>query len=96
MALPVKAASDALRRSMSALVLIALLTLLVLNITLAFFVVKPVYRLAVRADEISKGNLDIPELPVQGHNEISVLAASFNRMHRSLKSALKMLGQNNK
>jgi HAMP domain-containing protein len=96
MAFPARMAKDALRSSMTALVLIALLTLLVLNITLAFFVIKPVYRLAIRADEISKGSLDIPELPVSGHNEISVLAASFNRMHRSLKSALKMLGQDEK
>jgi HAMP domain-containing protein len=96
MAFPVAAAREALRSSMTALILIALLTLVVLNITLSFFVVKPVYRLAVRADEISKGKLDIPELPVSGHNEISVLAASFNRMHRSLKSALKMLGQKEK
>lgn len=93
MTFPVAAANEALRSSMISLVLIAAVTLLVLNITLAFFVVKPVYRLAVRADEISKGNLEIPELPVSGHNEISVLAASFNRMHRSLKSALRMLGQ---
>ncbi len=96
MAFPVAAANQALRSSMISLVLIAALTLLVLNITLAFFVVKPLSRLAVRADEISKGNLEVPELPVSGHNEISVLAASFNRMHRSLKSALKMLGQNDK
>ncbi len=95
-ALPVAAANQALRSSMISLILIAALTLLVLNITLAFFVVKPLYRLAVRADEISKGNLEVPELPVSGHNEVSVLAASFNRMHRSLKSALKMLGQNDK
>jgi methyl-accepting chemotaxis protein len=96
MALPVAAANQALRSSMISLVLIAVLTLIVLNITLAFFVIKPVYRLAVRADEISKGNLEVPELPVSGHNEISVLAASFNRMHRSLKSALRLLGQNEK
>ena len=96
MAFPDGIAKQALRSSMTALVLIALVTLLVLNITLAFFVTRPVYRLAIRADEISKGNLEIPELPVSGHNEISVLAASFNRMHRSLKSALKMLGQNEK
>ena len=44
------------------------------------------------ADEISKGNLDIPELPVQGRDEIAVLADAFNRMHRSLAKAMKMLG----
>ena len=96
MTFPVAAANAALRSSMISLILIAALTLVVLNITLAIFVVKPVSRLAVRADEISKGNLEIPALPVSGNNEISVLAASFNRMHRSLKSALRMLGQHDK
>jgi HAMP domain-containing protein len=33
----------------------------------------------------------VPELPVSGRDEISVLAGSFNRMRRSLESALKML-----
>jgi protein-histidine pros-kinase len=35
--------------------------------------------------------MDIPELPVQGRDEISILAAAFNRMHRSLAAAMKML-----
>jgi HAMP domain-containing protein len=93
MAFPKRLASEALRSSMLSLLVVAALTLLVLNVMLSLFVVKPVYRLAARADEISRGDLEIPELPVTGHNEISVLAAAFNRMHRSLKSALKMLDQ---
>jgi HAMP domain-containing protein len=93
MAFPKHLASEALRSSMISLLVVAALTLLVLNVMLSLFVVKPVYRLATRADEISRGDLEIPELPVTGHNEISVLAAAFNRMHRSLKSALKMLDQ---
>jgi protein-histidine pros-kinase len=36
--------------------------------------------------------MDMPELPVRGKDEISVLADSFNRMRRSLDRALKMLG----
>jgi HAMP domain-containing protein len=50
-----------------------------------------VSRFAARADEISRGQLDVPELPVQGKDEISVLAAAFNRMHRSVTAAMKML-----
>jgi len=41
--------------------------------------------------EISKGNLDLGELPARGKDEISTLAASFNRMHRSLATAMKRL-----
>jgi HAMP domain-containing protein len=35
--------------------------------------------------------MDVPELAVHGRDEISMLAAAFNRMHRSLSTALKML-----
>ncbi len=96
MEFPARLAREALRSSMVSLLIVAALTLLVLNLTLSIFVVKPVRQLSLRADEISKGDLDIPELPVTGSNEISVLVAAFNRMHRSLKSALKMLDQDGK
>jgi protein-histidine pros-kinase len=43
------------------------------------------------AEEISKGNLDVPELPVKGSDEISQLARSFNRMYVSLVKALRIL-----
>ena len=43
------------------------------------------------ADQVSTGNLDAPELPVKGKDEISVLAGSFNRMRLSLVKALKLL-----
>jgi protein-histidine pros-kinase len=43
------------------------------------------------ADQISVGQMDMPELPVTGKDEIAVLAGSFNRMRRSLERALKML-----
>jgi HAMP domain-containing protein len=68
-----------------------LVTLLVLNAALAFTVARPVRRLAKMADEISKGNLDTPELPAAGKDEISVLGASFNRMRLSLVKAMRML-----
>ncbi len=43
------------------------------------------------ADEISKRNLNVPELPVKGSDEISQLARSFNRMYVSLVKAIQML-----
>jgi protein-histidine pros-kinase len=57
-------------------------------------VIRPVRRFSVMADEISKGNLDLPELPASGKDEISILAGSFNRMYRSLSKAIKMLDRN--
>jgi HAMP domain-containing protein len=35
----------------------------------------------------------VPELPVKGKDEMSALADSFNRMHRSLKKAMKLLDE---
>lgn len=92
-ALPVEMANRSFRRILISLMAVGLLTLLVLDALLYVTVVRPVSRFAARADEISKGNMEVPELPVQGRDEISVLAASFNRMHRSLAAAMKMLEQ---
>jgi protein-histidine pros-kinase len=94
LALPIRMANAAYRKLMTSLVLIAIVTLLVLNLALHFAVIRPVRRFSVMADEISKGNLDLPELPASGKDEISILAGSFNRMYRSLSKAIKMLNRN--
>jgi protein-histidine pros-kinase len=92
-ALPVEMANRSFRRILISLVVVGLLTLIVLDGLLYVTVVRPVSRFARRADEISKGNMEVEELPVRGRDEISILAASFNRMHRSLSAAMKMLEQ---
>lgn len=91
MSVPQEVARKALWNLMLWLVAVALVSLVLLNLTLIFAVIRPVARLSAAADQISKGHLDVPELPVRGHDEVAVLADSFNRMHRSLKSAMKML-----
>jgi protein-histidine pros-kinase len=40
---------------------------------------------------VSIGDFSIPEFSEQGKDEISVLAASFNRMRRSLQQAMKLI-----
>jgi protein-histidine pros-kinase len=90
-ALPVQMANAEFRQLMGSLVSVGAVTLLVLNALLYWTVIRPVSRLARQADQISKGQMDIPELPSQGRDEISILAAAFNRMHRSLGAAMKML-----
>ena len=92
MSVPLGRADSNFRVLMTSLGMLAVLTLIVLNAVLAFAVIRPVSRLAANADEISKGNLHVNELKVKGRDEIGVLAESFNRMHRSLKRAMKMLG----
>ena len=54
-------------------------------------IIRPVRRISASANEVSLGNMDAPEHPVSGRDEISSLAESFNRMRRSLANALKML-----
>jgi HAMP domain-containing protein len=88
---PVQMADRAFTNLMTSLGIIALVSLVVLDLLLLFTIVRPVARLSSMADQASLGNLDVPELPVSGKDEISVLAGSFNRMRRSLVSALKML-----
>ncbi|WP_242345369.1 c-type heme family protein [Anaeromyxobacter terrae] len=88
---PVQMANHAFQRLIVSLVAVGFLTLLVLDVLLYVTVIRPVSRFATRADEISRGQLDVPELPVRGKDEISILAAAFNRMHRSVVAAMKML-----
>jgi protein-histidine pros-kinase len=89
--LPVQMANRAFQRLVISLAVVVAITLVLLNVVLYLTVIRPVTRLAVTADEISKGNLEVPELEVRGNDEISVLGGAFNRMHRSLVTAMKML-----
>jgi len=43
------------------------------------------------ASDVSMGKLDAPEYVRSSHDEIGSLAASFNRMRRSLQNAMRML-----
>jgi protein-histidine pros-kinase len=63
-----------------------------LNSVLYFSIAKPAARLSDMANRISLGDLEVPELPVKGGDEIADLAGAFNRMRRSLVTAMKMLG----
>ena len=89
--IPGRMADQAFRSIVVLLLAVGLVTLVVLDLVLYFAVIRPVSLFAARADEISRGDMDVPELPVRGRDEISMLAAAFNRMHRSLVAAMKML-----
>jgi protein-histidine pros-kinase len=65
---------------------------IILNLLLHWFVISPVKGIANHADDVSMGTLERPELHANGKDEMALLARSFNRMHRSLKSAMSMLG----
>lgn len=62
------------------------------NILLNFVVIRPIERIAKTAEAISMGEINTPEYHYPGKDQIGRLAASFNRMHRSLIEALRILG----
>ncbi|HZS54967.1 MAG TPA: DUF3365 domain-containing protein [Bryobacteraceae bacterium] len=89
--LPLQMANTALKTLVVYLLVVAAITLLILDAVLVVTVIRPVAKLSRMADEISQGKLDVEDLPVRGRDEISVLASSFNRMQRSLARAMKLL-----
>lgn len=89
--LVIKTADRALTQIIVELVILAVVSLLLFDLLLIFTVIRPVAKLARIADEISKGRIEVEQLPVRGRDEISNLAASFNRMLRSLQQAMKLL-----
>ncbi len=91
MSLPQRVANTAFFALISSIVAIFAVTLIVLNVMLRSIVITPVMRLSHLADEISKGHMDVEELPERGDDEIALLSGSFNRMHRSLREAMRML-----
>jgi HAMP domain-containing protein len=62
-----------------------------LNLMLVTLVLRPIKRLGTIADQVSLGQMDAPEFPAQGRDEMATLGQSFNRMRRSLVEALEML-----
>jgi protein-histidine pros-kinase len=96
LSVPLEIARNEFRTVLIYLGLIFLGSLAVLNAVLYFTIAKPAARLSDMANRISLGDLDVPELPAKGGDEIADLAGSFNRMRRSLVTAMKMLGDSDK
>lgn len=91
MSLPLERAAEALKVFIVSLAAIFTFIWLLLNVLLHYVVIRPVTRIAEQADKISKGQIDVPEFEVKGQDEIASMANSFNRMHRSLSSAVKLI-----
>ena len=68
------------------------LLFLSVNLLLNFVVIRPIERIAQTAEKISMGEMSTPEYQYRGSDQIGRLSASFNRMHRSLVEAFRMLG----
>ena len=70
-----------------------LLVLVVTNVMLSRIVLRPVAHMSAVAEKVSLGDFSVPEYAKPGKDEISSLSASFNRMRRSLESAMKMIDE---
>ena len=84
-------ANQAFRTFMVSLVLVFVAAFLALNLALSVLIIRPIIRMARAADQMSIGNLDVPEFATKGRGEIAVLATSFNRLRRSLEKAMHLL-----
>jgi protein-histidine pros-kinase len=91
-AAPLERARSTFMYFVALLVGIFLLLIVLLNVLLHFFVIRPVAEMSRIADAVSLGKLDLPEYVVKGSDEIASLSASFSRMRRSLEEALKESG----
>ena len=65
--------------------------IIVLNAMLKGMVIRPATTMSEIADQVSKGDLDVPAFDVGGKDEMATLAGSFNRMRRSVERAMRML-----
>ncbi len=90
-AVPIKIADRAYKTLIAYLIVTFLFTLIAIDAALYVVVIRPVSQLSATADRVSRGDLDVPEIPVHGKDEISGLTASFNRMYVTVVKALKML-----
>ncbi len=91
MSVPIRNARTAFYTFMGSIFGIFVVVFVVLNLMLRSMIIKPLETMAGVADEISTGNLDMPELPDDGKDEVALLARSFNRLRRSLEKAMRMI-----
>jgi protein-histidine pros-kinase len=91
MSVPLARADQAFKVFMGSLIGIFLAIGIVLNLMLYLLVIRPVTALSKLANRVSLGELDAPQFPTHGRDEIGTLANSFGRMRHSLDQAIKML-----
>ena len=91
MSLPIQNANRAFYTFMASLTAVFVALFIILNIMMSLLIVRPVTRMSKAADEISTGNLEIPEFSESGGDEMALLRKSFNRMRRSLEKAIELI-----
>ncbi len=91
MSLPIANADKAFVTFMASLSGVFIVLFVILNLMLSFLIVRPITEMSEAANEISTGNMDIPEFADKGKDEMALLAKSFNRMRRSLQKAISLI-----
>jgi len=91
MAVALANANQAFITFMLSLCGVFLVLYIILNLMLSRMIVQPITRMSKLADQVSTGQMDMPELDESNRNEVGQLAAAFNRMRRSLEQAIKLI-----
>ncbi len=91
MDLPIRNANRAFLTFMTSLAAVFATLFVILNLMMSAMIVRPITRMSRAANEISTGNLEIPEFSEAGKDEVALLARSFNRMRRSLEKAIELI-----
>jgi protein-histidine pros-kinase len=89
--LPVAVANKAFHQLLLYLILTLIAAIIALDAGVYWLVIRPLKLVSQTADQVSKGEKNVPPLVVTGHDEIATVTASFNRMQLSLAKALSML-----
>ena len=91
MALAQRDARQAFLTFMGSLLVVFVAVFIAVNLLLSRIVIHPIQRMSALADQMSSGEMDLPELDARSNDEIGTLARSFNRMKRSLEQAINIL-----
>ena len=91
LSVPLQRADKSFKVFLGSLVGVFVVVGIVLNLMIWLVVVRPVTLLSELADRVSQGDLNAPEFPAGGKDEIGVMAQSFSRMRASVVQAMKML-----
>jgi len=91
MSLPIEAANRAFYTFTASLAGVFVVLFIILNVMLSLLIVRPITQMSSAADQMSTGNLEIPEFAESGKDEVALLAKAFNRMRRSLEKAISLI-----
>lgn len=93
MAVPLRQAQTTFAVSLGVLAAVFVAMTAILNVLLHYVVIAPVGRMADIATKVSLGDPSAGEYEARGKDEIAVLSAAFNRLRRSVETAMKLLDE---